>query len=134
MISQIISEKAILITGGVLGSEKIVQVFKPWDNTVCKLPSLPDKRVGHVQSGSTLCGGFYSRRSCIQWKVQNNKPGWDTLNVELKEDRTYSSLFRISEDNSLIIMGGDGTAKDTSERVSSDGESLESFPMRYPIK
>ena len=129
---------AILITGGdgALGggAPQSAEVFLPWSNTTCELPSLPDRRVGHVQSGNTLCGGgewdSSTRRSCLQWR----QGGWVTLPVTLTEERRSSSVWGTEE--GLVIMGGysDG-AEQTSETVSSDGtNSVTSFRMAHPTR
>ena len=121
--------EAILITGG-LGALQFAELFLPWQNTTCKLPSLPEERKFHVQSENTLCGGFWS--SCIKWSVQQG--GWVTLPLTLTWEREDSSVWRVSQDNSLVIMGGDSDdAEMTSETVSSDGVSTRrSFNMKYP--
>ena len=132
-VSPSISE-AILITGGSSAYQS-AEVFLPWQNSTCELPSLPDERWYHVQSGNTLCGGSYrsTRRSCVQWSVQHG--GWVTLPLNLTEKRQDSSVWIVSQDNSLVIMGGAGSAGRTSETVSSDGDSTErTFKMKYPTK
>ena len=59
--------------------------------------------------------------------------GWVTLPLTLTEKRWYSSVWRVSQD-SLVIMGGNG-AEETSETVSSDGDSTRiTFRMRYPTR
>ena len=120
---------AILITGG-FGALQSAEVFLPWTNTSCKLPSLPDKRVGHVQSGQLLCGGFDSstRRSCLKWNKQGGN--WTTLPVTLSEERWHSSGW--ARGDQLVIMGSSGAAWESSESVSSDGAvSRGSFAMKY---
>ena len=116
------------------GAGVAAEVFLPWQNTTCELPSLPDERGGHVQSGNTLCGGYDSstERGCLKWSVQQG--GWVTLPLNLIEKRVLSSAWRDSQANSLVIMGGgDGAADETSETVSSEGDSTRStFKMRYP--
>ena len=100
---------------------------------MCELPALPDERYGHVQAGDTLCGGYdpSTERSCLQWSVQQE--GWVTLPLNLTEKRYGSSVWRVSQD-SLVIMGGeDGAAVETSDTVSSDGDSTRiTFNMKYP--
>ena len=129
------SSEAILITGG-WGALQSAEIFIPWQNTTCELPPLPDARVGHVQSGNMLCGGIYTRRSCIQWNVQQGD--WVTLPLNLTEERVVSSIWRVSQDNnnSFIIMGGvDDAAEETSETVSGDGDIMRStFNMKYPTR
>ena len=97
---------------------------------MCELPSLPYKRAHHVQAGNTLCGGWYTERSCVQWSVQQGD--WVTLPLNFTEERRYSSVW--SQDNSLVIMGGqDDAASETSEIVSSDRDNTRSsFKMEYP--
>ena len=139
--------EAILITGGLgtesesgwgLGSSESAELFLPWKNSTCQLPPLPrGERYYHFQYGNLLCGGgFWSsiRRSCIQWNVQ--KGDWVRLPLNLTEKRLGSSVWRVSQDNSLVIMGGkDDAASETSEIVSSDRDNTRSsFKMRYPTK
>ena len=99
--------EAILITGGYgpWYGPGVAELFLPWQNSTCELPPLPDKRAEHVQSGNTLCGGYVSstKRSCLQWSVQQG--GWVTLPLTLTEERSGSSIWRVSQD-SLVIMGG----------------------------
>ena len=108
------------------------EIFIPWQNSTCELPSLPDKRVSHIQAGNMLCGGLWTERSCLQWSVQEG--GWVTLPLNLTEARIWSSVW--SQDNSLVIMGGfDDDAAETIETVSSDGYSTRrTFNMKYPTR
>ena len=120
---------AILITGG-WDARQSAEIFLPWENSTCELPPLPDQRVHHMQSGNTLCGGWYTERSCIQWSVQQR--GWVTLPLTFTEGRWYSSVWRVSQDNSLVIMGGDYGARKNSETVSMDEASTRrTFEMKY---
>ena len=133
------SRKAILITGGWGRNEQAAEVFLPWSNTTCGLPSLPDRRVGHVQSGNTLCGGGFSSftlLSCLQWR----QGGWIKLPVSLAEARYHSSARKVEE--GLVIMGGQdswrwiegGLESWPGELVSSDGaNSVRLFNMKRPI-
>ena len=106
------------------------ELFLPWQNSTCELPALPDERYGHVQSGDMLCGGEYTERSCLKWSVEQG--GWATLTITLTEKRWGSSVWRVSQD-SLVIMGGLYDAAETSETVSSDGDSTRNtFYMKYP--
>ena len=127
--------EAILITGGYgpWYGPGVAELFLPWQNSTCELPALPDERYYHVQAGNTLCGGFYTKRSCLQWSVQQG--GWVTLPLTLTDVRWASSVWRVSQD-SLVIMGGwSDAAADTSETVSSDGDnSRNTFNMKYPTR
>ena len=121
---------AILITGGS-GAEQSAEVFRPWSNTSCQLPSLPDVRYGHVQSDQLLCGGGWDSstwRSCLQWNLQG---GWTRLPLTLSEERWGSSIW--SRGDQLVIMGGVSVAaRESSETLSSDGAvTSRSFRMKY---
>ena len=124
---------AILITGGY-NARKSSELFLPWNNMTCELPSLPDERYGHVQSGDMMCGGDITgtERSCIMWSAEQE--GWVTLPATLTEGRLASSIWTGSRDRSLVILGGrGGAAEETSETVSSDGVSTgPSFDLKYP--
>ena len=112
-----------------------VEIFIPWQNSTCELPALPDQRYAHVQAGNTLCGGGFSstRRSCLQWSVQQED--WVTLPLTLTAGRYGSSVWRVSQDN-LVIMGGyDDAAEETSETVSGEGDNTRiTFRMKYPTR
>ena len=124
---------AILITGGN-GAKQSAEVFLLWSNNTCQLPSLPDQRWGHVQSGPLLCGGYDSstRRSCLRWNMQTG--GWDKLPVTLSENRDDSSAW--ARGDQLVIMGGQSdAARESSETVSSDGAvNSRSFRMKYDTR
>ena len=126
---------AILITGGWFTKES-AELFTPLDNMTCELPPLPDRRYRHVQSGNMMCGGGYTgtERSCIRWSTEQG--AWVTLPVNLGQEREYSSVWRVSQDQSLVIMGSySGAARKTSETVSSDGVSTRpSFNMKYTTR
>ena len=81
-----------------------------------------------------MCGGYYTGtgRSCVRWSGEQG--AWVTLPVNLGQKREYSSAWRVSQDQSLVIMGGyNNKARKTSETVSSDGVSTRpSFDMKYP--
>ena len=86
---RVATHEAILITGGY-DAKQSAEIFLPWQNSTCELPALPDERASHVQSGKMLCGGEYTRRSCVQWSVQQG--GWVTLPLNLpKGERTPAS-------------------------------------------
>ena len=124
---------AILITGGD-GATRSADVFLPWSNTTCQLPSLPDQKYLHVQSSQLLCGGGGSstQRSCVNWNKQRGD--WVTLPVRLSEERYGSSLW--AHGDQLVIMGGQSdAARESSETVSSDGAvTSRSFKMKYKTR
>ena len=123
--------EAILITGGWYAGQG-AELFTPLDNRICELPPLPDERYYHVQSGDMMCGGEDTRRTCIRWSGEQGD--WVTLPVSLTQERVESSVWSVSQDQSMVIMGGgySEAARETSETVSSDGVSTRpSFNMKY---
>ena len=59
--------------------------------------------------------------------------GWVTLPLTLTEERVGSSAWRGSQDSLVIMGGGSGAAMETSETVSSDGNSTRNtFNLNYP--
>ena len=109
-------------------------MFLPWSNTTCGLPRLPDNRASHVQSGNLVCGGrFTERRTCLKWSAKQKD--WVTLPLNLSEPREDSSAWTVSQDYSLVILGGDHSAGNSSEKVSSDGVTTQpTFSMKYKTK
>ena len=125
---------AILITGGD-DAWQSAEVFLPWNNTTCQLPSLPDERYAHVQSGQLLCGGgadSSTEKSCLSWNKQTGS--WTTLPLTLLEERYGSSAW--ARGDQLVIMGGySDVAKESSETISSDGAvTSRSFRMEYQTR
>ena len=124
---------AVLITGGADAEQP--ELFLPWNNKTCELPSLPDGMMaGHVQSGNMMCGGGFDTgtgRNCTKWSAEQE--GWVTLPDVLTEDRLGSVSWTGSRDHSLVILGGiTYGAAETSETVSSDGVSTgPSFNLKY---
>ena len=115
---------AILITGGS-GAEQSAEVFRPWSNTTCQLPSLPDKRWGHAQAGQLLCGGSSSstQRSCLKWNLQGG--GWTTLPT-LSEEYWGSSIW--DHGDQLVIMVGEDIA------ALKSSETSRSFRVKYSTR
>ena len=120
---------AILITGGDK-TEQSAEVFLPWSNTTCRLPSLPDERYEHVQSSKLICGGGYASKSCLKWNLQGG--GWYKLPQKLSEKRWDSCAW--DRGDQLVIMGGRRDAGWTSGAVSSNGTVTSSYiEMKYNI-
>ena len=76
-----------------------------------------------------MCGGFSTGRSCVHWSAEQGT--WVTLPLTLTEEREYSSVWTVSRDSSLVILGS-VYAGETSETVSSEGVSTRPyFKMKY---
>ena len=52
--------------GGNTGSGSYAEMFIPSTGEHCHLPAIPGPiRDAHSTSGSTICGGYYSKHTCI---------------------------------------------------------------------
>ena len=60
---------AVLVTGGNGSYSKVVEVIRGDGKPHCKMPSLPDERIGHTIDGDVLCGGIKTKKSCLQFKA-----------------------------------------------------------------
>ena len=112
----------ILISGGD-DTETSVEFFNPTTGHHCDLPSLLDERVDHTSDGLDLCGGLYTRTTCITLSSGR----WVTSHA-LAEERRYHTSW--SSEAGLILMGGRDT--DTTETIS-EGEygGKIGFTMQY---
>ena len=80
-----------------------------------------------------MCGGRTedgASRTCLKWSAK--QVGWVTLSLNLSEPREDSSAWTVSQDYSLVILGGEYGAGNSSEKVSSDGVTTQpTFTMKY---
>ena len=65
---------AVLITGGQ-GARQSAEIYHPERDSACVLPDIPDRRQGHTQDGSLLCGDF-RRSSCRRWNPDTGPGTW----------------------------------------------------------
>ena len=114
---------AILIVGGV-NSEKSVEALRSDGTPLCKMPDLPDNRAQHTLDGDILCGGYYTRTSCLHYGSE----GWTKYGWNLQQKRSEHLSWR-KPDDSLQIMGGIHSPK-TSEIVTSGGSRI-GFDLKY---
>ena len=119
--------------GGKAGkaSQKTVEVFVPGTNRSCSLPSLPKKISSHTQDGLRQCGGYCSLKACHQltegkWEESQN----------LSQKRVKHNSW-ITEDSSLILLGGDESIKTTEKITEGNEEATDadsSFKLKYETK
>ena len=61
-----LSSGILISGGGNTGSGNYAEMFIPSTGEHCHLPDIPGPpRDAHSASGSTICGGYYSKYSCI---------------------------------------------------------------------
>ena len=75
----------ILISGG-WDVEKSVEVYSP--SYHCVLPSLSGKMVYHTSNEGTMCGGYYTKTTCINFSSGK----WVTSHA-LAEERSWHTIL-----------------------------------------
>ena len=125
-----------MITGGNGLSSTSVELFNPNTNTTCTLPSLPNKRFGHVAAGNLICSGRDDPSEYIRYKncTEFSEGAWIPTNHSLIGDRDMPGAHWIV-DEGIYLFGGWGTSSSTSELVKFDGEVVDNpITLKYPIK
>ena len=118
---------AVLITGGQR-TDLLAEIYHPDREYPCVLPNLPDRRQGHSQDGSLMCGGLYTPRSCRRWN--NDTGAWDLVTESLKEERLEHTSWTPVDGSMTYLMGGYWSKK-TSEVINKDNVVTSSFPLQY---
>ena len=120
---------AVLITGGVSASaSQSAEIYHPDRGFVCVLPELPDRRKGHTQDGSLMCGGFSTRRSCRKWNPDTG--AWDLVTDALTEDRVSHTSW--TPDSSVTYLIGGWWSEDTSEAITHYTSKVStSYPLKH---
>ena len=120
----------ILISGGGRrdGAQSSVEVLNPTNGKTCSLPSLPDRRVRHTSTGLTLCGGDYTRTSCITFSSGE----WVTSHT-LAEERYYHSAW-MTNNNKIILIGGHYSLNTSETLIEGVASTEPSFTPRYDTR
>ena len=113
----------ILISGG-WETETSVEVYSPNAGYHCVLPSLPDKIRAHTSVGTTLCGGYYTRTTCITFSSGK----WVTSHA-LAENRVFHSSWHNKEEGKIILMGGEDVG--TTSITEGEYDGVAGFNMKY---
>ena len=139
-----------IVTGGLntdTAVRRSVELLDPTNNKQCQLPDLPNERYRHtqvlgakekislsflnktfhIQNGNILCGGYptiETKKTCIrfedgQWIVSNH------LIHPRYEHRSWTNKY-----GQVLLIGG-WEGKQSTEKLTSDGRSQESFNLEY---
>ena len=106
------------------GAVRSVEALRSDGSPLCKMPDLPDDIVGHTMDGGILCGGEYTKTSCLHYGSE----GWTKYGWNLQYEREDHVTWRRPDDG-LQIMGGANSLK-TSEIVTSGGSQI-GFNLKY---
>ena len=129
---------AILITGGRGANPKLssVEVLHANGSQWCSLPDLPMHRDSHTQAGRRVCGGsqYDSDPSTGLWSNCLTFTDGDWVASHTMEASSYrAGHCSWDSPDGLVLLGGWNTVN-TSEILSFDtGDSMEYFPLKYPI-
>ena len=124
---------AILVTGGQ-DTGTSAEILHINGTRICDLPPIPMSHYKsmHTQSGLTACGGFDSEteeRTCITFQSGT----WTTLTENLLYDRDDHSSW-VTPSGDILLIGGPGISRTTTEIVYQNGTSMRSFDLKYKTR
>ena len=98
----------------------------------CPMPTMPEPRYGHTQSGRIICGGENSavvRKSCVTFI--NGSVNWEKTHT-LAKDRWRHSAW--ASPQGVILLGGWGDRDGkTTEILTEDGDTKPGFALRAVV-
>jgi len=113
---------AIVVTGG-RNEKRDVETVRNDGTSDCRIPDLPDERIGHSMDGKIICGGQNTGNSCLKFEDGS----WIAFPWKLKQKRAYHVSWKRQEN--VILMGGRDSPE--SSEVVSDYGSQTGFPLKY---
>ena len=141
----IIHFKVVLVTGGARYTDGTrykhpaltsVELLNLDGSFNCMLPSLPEGRSSHTQTGLVACGGYPNPRenlkTCDTFSIGMEE--WKKSHV-LREER-HSHTSWASPQGVMLLGGWDsirttGKEDETTEVLTNDGETTPSFGLKY---
>ena len=119
---------AVLITGGTDNGGAGAELFLPSGGTSCVLPSLPDLRSRHTVDNNIICGGFYTKDTCLKWSPDTGS--WvELLNLDVERRRHVT--WTPKHGRGTYLMGGDLSSSKTSTLIKNDGTQEQAFQLKY---
>ena len=121
----------VLVTGGRgesgrLDSVELLNMDGTWN---CPMPTMPEPRMGHTQTGPVACGGSGTavRSSCVTFF----SGGDDWVKTHnLTQDRRYHSAW--ASPRGVMLMGGfDHSSKTTTNILTENRDTIPSFTLDH---
>lgn len=111
-------------------SQYTAELYVPSSGVLCSLPQLPDKRWIHtMESSGLLCGGLYTKDSCVQWSPANGT--WNKL-LTMDDERYSHVSWTPSTGNGTYLIGGIySRTRKTTTLIRPDGTQDPGFPLKY---
>ena len=122
-------DKAVIITGGKPDRQS-VEVLRGDITDSCSLPDLPDIRDTHSQSGLVTCGSGYGGFE-DEYCVTFSEGEWFESH-RLLHSRAGHCSWSSQAQGTILIGGYYGSS--SSELLTDNGESQESFPLKYSTR
>ena len=122
-------DKAVIITGGK-SNRQSVEVLLSDTTEWCILPDLPDYRDTHSQTGLTSCGsgyGGFESDNCVTF----SEGEWFESHTLVHSRAGHCSWS--TESHGIVLMGGYYGSSST-ELLTENGESQESFSLKYSTR
>ena len=134
IVSGLMSDKAILITGGwTEGSlQHPAELYLPHNGSGCSLPEIPERRKFHSQEAGLACGG--SSRAYLEYTIYKNCWQWSpdqgvwTKSHNLAVERTFHVSWSTAA--GVHLIGGHGVASNNAERLTEGGSVARAFPLK----
>jgi len=120
--------EGIVISGGDdTSAYKSVEVYVPSTGMSCLLPALPENRIYHTMDDLTVCGGTYTKETCVSFISGE----WVTSQPLVHQRMVHCSW---QTEEGLLLLGG-GNQPLTSEIVPLSGQDGGlSFDMQYDTR
>ena len=124
---------AVLITGGTDNGDAGAELFLPSGGTSCVLPSLPDIRARHTVDNNIICGGEWSRDTCLKWSPDTGS--WEAL-LTLDIYRDLHVSWTPECGRGTYLMGGWHDTNNpypwnTSTLIRDDGTQKPAFALKF---
>ena len=120
----------MLITGGLIDvgvKTYSEELFLPSAGTSCTLPLFPNERIRHTVDNNILCGGAWSKDTCLIWRPDSGS--WEkllTLNVLRYQHVSWTPVPGMG----TYLMGGAGSPF-TTTLIKDDGTQEPAFPLKF---
>ena len=95
---------------------------------LCTLPDLPDDRISMTMDNNIMCGGYFTKSSCLYF-VDGE---WTKYRIDLETERSGHVSWQ-RPDGEVILIGGEFEyVERTSEVVSSSGHR-KGFTLQHGV-
>ena len=123
----------VLVTGGKegrrsegfedLNSTELLNMDGTWN---CPMPTMPEPRLGHTQTGPVVCGGYDGSKSCISFI--RGSVNWKKTHTLARRGRVQHSAW--ASPRGIMLLGGWGS-KTSTEILMESGDTNPGFNLDY---